>query len=178
MSFDKSSDLQLIESKKIQDLFAFRVSVFNDIRGSIYTTYLKTKFHNFLPRDLEFVHDKFSQSKKNVLRGLHGDNKTWKLVTCVYGEIQQVVVDCRPESSSYMQWESYIINSKDQIVLLVPPNFANGYCALSDDAVYHYKLAYVGDYNDVDDQFVIKWNDSRLNIKWMTDRPILNQRDK
>ena len=109
MSFDKSSDLQLIESKKIQDLFAFRVSVFNDIRGSIYTTYLKTKFHNFLPSDLEFVHDKFSQSKKNVLRGLHGDNKTWKLVTCVYGEIQQVVVDCRPESSSYMQWESYII---------------------------------------------------------------------
>ena len=49
MSFDKSSDLQLIKSKKIQDLFAFRVSVFNDLRGSIYTTYLKTKFHNYLP---------------------------------------------------------------------------------------------------------------------------------
>ena len=178
MSFDKSSDLKLIKSNKIKDLYAFNVSVFNDLRGSIYTTYLKNKFESFLPKNIEFIHDKFSLSKKNVLRGLHGDIKTWKLVTCVYGEIQQVVVDCRPESETYLKWETFTINSSDQIVVLVPPNFANGYCALSEEVVYHYKLAYIGEYFDVKDQFVIKWNDSRLNIKWSVTNPILNMRDK
>ena len=110
MSFDISSDLTLIKSSKIEDLFAFKVSVSNDFRGSIYTTYLKNKFESYLPEDLEFIHDKFSLSKKNILRGLHGDVKTWKLVTCVYGEIQQVVVDCRPESSTFLQYESFTIN--------------------------------------------------------------------
>ncbi len=178
MSFDQSSDLELIKPNKIADLHAFKLSVYNDFRGSIYTTYLKEKFKNYLPEDLEFIHDKFSCSKKNVLRGLHGDVKTWKLVTCVYGEIQQVVVDFRPESETYLQWESFIINDKNQTVILVPPNFANGYCALSDDVVYHYKLAYIGEYFDVEDQFVVKWNDSRLEIDWLIDDPILNDRDK
>ena len=178
MNFDTSSQLTLIKSSKIRDLFAFEVSVSNDLRGSIYTTFLKNKFEKYLPQDLEFIHDKFSLSKKNTLRGLHGDIKTWKLVTCVYGELQQVVVDCRPESDTYLQYESFTINSKKQIVVLVPPNFANGYAVLSNEAVYHYKLAYIGEYFDVNDQFVFKWNDERVNINWLITDPILNERDK
>ena len=177
MTFDKSSDLKFISSNKIEDLFAFKISVNNDLRGSIYTTYLKNKFTSYLPQDLEFIHDKFSLSGNRVLRGLHGDTKTWKLVTCVYGEIQQVVVDCRPESKTYLQYDSFKINSENQTVILVPPNFANGYCVLSNEAVYHYKLAYIGEYFDVKDQFVIKWNDNRLNINWEIENPILNERD-
>lgn len=178
MSFDIASDLTLIKSSKIVDLFAFKISVSNDNRGSIYTTYLKNKFESYLPQDLEFLHDKFSLSKKNILRGLHGDVKTWKLVTCVYGEVQQVVVDCRPDSNTYLQYESFTINAENQIVVLVPPNFANGYSVLSNEAVYHYKLAYIGDYFDVNDQFVLKWNDERVKIDWIVKNPILNERDK
>tara|TARA_B100001029_G_C15058865_1_gene456655 strand:+ start:924 stop:1460 length:537 start_codon:yes stop_codon:yes gene_type:complete len=178
MSFDASSDLEIIKSNKISDLYAFKLSVFNDFRGTIYTTYLKSKFEDYLPKGLEFVHDKFSCSKKNVIRGLHGDIKTWKLVTCVSGSVQQVVVDCRPDSKTYMQWESYEINRENQIVVLVPPNFANGYCALSEEAVYHYKLAYIGKYFDTEDQFLVKWNDDRLKINWLVDKPILNKRDE
>ena len=63
-----------------------------------------------LIKNVNFRHDKFSLSRKNVLRGLHGDNKTWKLVTCVYGEIHQVVVDLRETSPTYMKWEKFIIN--------------------------------------------------------------------
>ena len=36
---------------------------------------------------------KFTRSRKNVLRGLHGDSVTWKHITCVWGEIYLVVVD-------------------------------------------------------------------------------------
>ena len=62
--------------------------------------------------------------------------------------------------------------------ILIPPQFANGYCVISDEAVFHYKLAYDGCYADVNDQFVIRWNDKRLGINWPTNKPILQDRDK
>ena len=144
-----------------------------DDRGSIWTTWKKENFS-----DLNFNHDKFSISKKNVLRGLHGDDKTWKLVTCIYGEIFQVVVDLRLDSKTYLQSESWHLTQDNRKQILVPPNFANGFLCLSDECVYHYKLSYEGKYNDVANQFTIKWNDSRLNINWPIKNPILHGRDK
>ena len=117
-------------------------------------------------------------SKQNVLRGLHGDNKSWKLVTCVYGEIFQVVVDARPESKTYLEWNSWNLSENNRKQILIPPNFANGYLCLSDKCVYHYKYSYKGEYPDVKDQFTIKWNDQRLGIKWPIENPILYGRDK
>ena len=59
-----------------------------DKRGLIWTSWKKNNLN------LNFEHDKFSFSKKNVLRGLHYDNKTWKLISCPYGKIFFVVVNC------------------------------------------------------------------------------------
>ena len=177
MSFDKYGDLVRIKSKKIHDLLIFKYSVNIDERGTIFTTYLKEILDPYLPNNLQFNHDKFSLSKKNVLRGLHGDNKTWKLVTCIYGEIFQVVVDCRPDSKSYLSWESFNISEKNRILVLIPPNFANGFSVISEEALYHYKLAYLGEYNDTNDQFIIKYNDGRLKIPWPNKKFITSMRD-
>jgi len=160
------------------EVLIIKPSVNHDLRGSIFTTYNKDIYDKFIPESLDFIHDKFAESKKNVLRGLHGDNKTWKLITCIYGEIYQVVVDNRPSSHTYMKWDSLIINDKNKIQILVPPNFVNGYYVLSEKVVFHYKLAYTGEYYDIQKQVVIKWNDPRIGIKWPTDRPILQNRDK
>jgi len=144
-----------------------------DFRGAIWTTWEKKNWP-----DIDFIHDKFSISKKDVLRGLHGDRKTWKLVTCVYGKIFQVVVDARPFSKTYLEWDSWYLDADNRKQILIPPNFANGFLCLSDECVYHYKLAYDGEYNDVDHQFTIKWNDPRLKIPWPINNPILYGRDK
>lgn len=165
-------------SEMLEDIFIIYPSVNRDLRGNIFTTYIKDIYGQLLPRGIEFVHDKFATSKRNVLRGLHGDNKTWKLVTCVYGEIFQVVIDNRPKSKTYLKWASWILNDKNHIQILVPPNFVNGYYVLSGKAVFHYKLAYSGEYYDVQKQVVLKWNDERIGIKWPTDKPILQERDK
>ena len=112
-----------------------------------------------------------------MLRGIHGDEKSWKLVTSVYGAIEQVVVDCRKNSITYLQWEKFIINKNEQKLILIPPNMGNAYCVTSDNAVYHYKLAYDGDYLDADSQFTLPWNDPKISIVWPTDNPILSDRD-
>ena len=172
-----SIEFDIQESTEISGVYILTPSVSEDARGNIWTSFLKGEVEELLPDDLFFKHDKFSTSKHNVLRGIHGDTKSWKLVTCVHGEIQQVVVDMRKDSPTYKQWQDFIINKDNQQLILIPPNMGNAYYVSSEEAVYHYKLAYNGDYIDADEQFSVKWNDEEINIKWISDTPILSHRD-
>jgi len=145
---------------------------FEDFRGELYTFYKENDYN------LNFNHDKVSISRKNTLRGLHGDSKSWKLVTCLAGEIYLVVVDNRPDSPNYLKWDWEILTSKNRKQVLIPPMFANGHFILSKEATFFYKWSYSGDYPDVKDQFTLKWNDPQLNIHWPSFNPILSKRDK
>ena len=152
----------------------FEADMFREYRGDIWTTYKKSTF----PVNLDFIHDKFSSSRKGVIRGIHGDYKTWKLVSCLQGELYFVVVDNRQESKNYLKWDCMMLDDKDRRQVLLPPGFGNGFCVMSDSAVFSYKLAYEGEYSDVDQQFTLKWDDTRVNINWPIDSPILQARDK
>ena len=173
-----SFEFDIQESQYLKGVFIIKPDISKDIRGNIWTSFIKNYIEVLLPDNLYFKHDKFSKSRKNVLRGIHGDEKSWKLVTCVFGDIYQVVVDCRKESSSFKQYESFNINETNQISVLIPPRLGNAYYVNSEIAVYHYKLAYDGEYIDADKQFIYKWNDPAFNIKWPTENPILSDRDK
>ncbi len=172
------NQFKIEKSKKIDGVYIFTPSLCKDDRGIIYTSFYDDNFKDYLPKELHFKHDKFSISKKNVLRGIHGDVKSWKLITCVYGEIYQVVVDCREESPTYKQWEAFTINSKTPQLILLPPKMGNSFFVNSETAIYHYKLAYEGEYLDAEDQFSIKWDDPSIGIKWPIEKPILSGRDK
>ena len=167
----------MVQSSVIKGVWIVKPTIAKDNRGNIWTSFLKDEIEKLLPDNFYFKHDKFSKSKKNVLRGIHGDEKSWKLVTCVYGSIQQVVVDCRKESDTYSKYESFEINEKNQMSIFIPPRLGNAYFVNSDFAVYHYKLAYDGNYIDADKQFSYTWNDPLFNIKWPTKEPILSKRD-
>jgi len=145
---------------------------FTDYRGDLYTTWKNGDFN------LDFNHDKVSTSRKHVLRGIHGDNKSWKLVTCLYGEIYFVLVDNRESSDTFIQWDSMILSDRNRKQVLIPPGVGNGFLVLSDHSVFHYKWSYEGEYADVDEQFTIKWNDPMVGIEWPINNPILSRRDK
>ena len=170
-------EFDIEESTQIKGIYIVTPSIFEDLRGNIWTSFIKDEIEKFLPSDLYFKHDKFSTSKNNVLRGIHGDTKSWKLVTCVSGEIQQVVVDMRKKSSTYLKWQDFKINKNNQKLILIPPNMGNAYYVNSEQAVYYYKLAYNGEYIDADEQFSVKWNDPRIGIDWASNSPILSSRD-
>jgi len=171
-------DYEIVHSEIIPDVMVIKPSVFWDLRGNIYSSFNKDFYKEILPKELDFKHDKFAESKHNVLRGLHGDNKTWKLVSCVYGEIYEVVVDMRPDSSTYMKWDAFELKAGDYRQVLIPPNFVNGYYVKSKTAVFHYKLAYDGDYIDANKQMTFVWDDKKFGIDWPCKNPILQGRDK
>ena len=146
--------------------------VFTDYRGDLYTIWKDGDFN------LNFNHDKVSTSRKHVLRGIHGDNKSWKLVTCLHGEIYFVVVDNRESSDTFMRWEHMILSDRNNKQVLLPPGVGNGFLVLSDHSVFHYKWSYKGKYIDAQKQKSYKWDDPKFKIKWPIKKPILSKRDR
>ena len=95
----------------------FTPDVHTDYRGDLWTIWKRDEF----PKDLDFNHDKISTSRKNVIRGIHGDFKSWKLCTCLYGEIYVVIVDNRKDSKTTL--DSYFqinLNRSKQLILVFP----------------------------------------------------------
>ena len=171
-------DFVVKDSKLISGLRIITPSVYDESRGSIWTSYNTNQIGSLIPEGLSFKHDKFSSSKYNVLRGIHGDNKSWKLVSCVYGSVLQVVVDLREDSSSYSAHECFNLGCDDHRSVLIPPGLGNAFYVKSSVATYHYKLAYQGAYADADEQFTVAWNDPKINIDWPSSDPILSERDR
>jgi len=165
--------MKISSDKKLKEVKHFKIKTFNDFRGQIWTFWEKKYFKN-----INFNLDKFSLSKKNVLRGFHGDKKSWRLITCVKGEILSVIVDYRPKSKNFLKYTSFKLNDKNKRSILVPPMFLNSWLCLSKEALYAYKWSFKGKYVDSNDQISVKWNDSRINFIWPVKKPILSKRDK
>tara|TARA_B110000003_G_C16632958_1_gene527352 strand:- start:1603 stop:2082 length:480 start_codon:yes stop_codon:yes gene_type:complete len=158
----------------IKEIKIIKDSIFNDHRGSLWTSWKSDK-----KISINFNHDKFSISKENVFRGLHYDNKTWKLISCVFGKVFFIVVNCKPNSKEYLKVFTKVLSNSDNTQILVPPGFANGHLCLSKKCLFHYKLSYKGEYSDVNNQKVLKWNDPRIKIKWpKTKKFITSERDR
>ena len=153
------------------EIKVFKQDSFKDHRGDLYTVF------NQKDHELIFNHDKVSTSKKNVLRGMHGDSKSWKYISCLYGTVFLAVIDYNPKSDNFMKWDSIVLSAKNKRSILIPPNFLNGHLVLSREAVFFYKWSYLGEYPDVQDQISLKWNNRRVGIQWPIDNPILSQRD-
>lgn len=149
-------------------------TVFKDFRGEYIEIYNKDLFRE-KNINIRFIQDDISVSKKNVLRGIHGDNSTYKLISCLYGSFFLVVVNNNPSSPQYKKHCSFVLSEKNRLQVLVPPKFGNGHLVLTKCAIFHYKQN--TNYNR-SSQFTIKWNDPSYNFKWPVKKPILSQRDK
>lgn len=159
---------------KLDQVLLMRPEIFKDFRGENFEVYNDRVYKKTGVR-INFVQDNVSVSKKNVLRGIHGDTKTYKLVTCLEGEIYFVVVNCDSASKDFGKWVSFHLSDKNKLQVLVPPKFGNAHLVLSPKAVFYYKWS---EYYKPYGQFSYKWNDPRFNIKWPIKNPILSERDR
>ena len=164
-------------SKKIENLCEIELDIFKDFRGEYVETYNieKHKFNDRIGNEINFVEDDISFSKKGVLRGLHGDSKTWKLIQCLYGEIFFVVVDLRKDSPTFKNVQTFTLSASMRKQVLVPAGCANGHLVLSDDAIFSYKQSEI--YSGMNNQFTLRWDHPEFNINWPVLKPILSQRD-
>ena len=149
-------------------------TVFEDFRGT-YVEIYNEKMYRAAGIDVDFVQDDISTSTRHVLRGIHGDDRTWKLISCLHGSFYLVVVDCDRDSDGFGKWQSFVLSDANRKQVLVPPGYGNGHLVLSDEAIFHYKQS---TYYDRASQFTIMWNDPKINIWWPVRNPIVSRRDE
>jgi dTDP-4-dehydrorhamnose 3,5-epimerase len=137
-------------------------------RGSIYTIYDQRNI------GINFVQDKISKSNQGVIRGFHGDNSTWKLITCLYGKIKLVTYNIDTDIKN-----SYILDGDDKksISVLIAPRTLNAHQCLSSHCIFHYKWSEF--YTSPSDQWSVNYNDPDISPDWIQDfHDIISDRDK
>lgn len=167
-----------------EDAVIIYPSVHYDIRGYFIESYDSIHYG----KSLKFVQDNVSISKNNVLRGIHGNYTTWKLIQCVKGIIYFVIIDLNPKSITYKQHAEFWLgdnyfdvfdelkrNEFPFIQFLIPPYFGVGTYTTSEESILLYKQS---KHFNKKDQFTIKWNDEKISkLFWPVTNPILSERD-
>lgn len=117
----------------------------------------------------------YSVSENNVLRGLHFQTPPHdhhKLVTCLDGEVFDVVVDLRNGSRTYGQHQSFELNGANGDSLFVPTGCAHGFYVRSKTATMFYNVTtlYAASHDTG-----IRWDSA--GISWPSARPVVSDRD-
>lgn len=163
----------------IPDVLLFEPTVFFDERGFFFESFNHRVFEEALSRPVTFVQDNQSKSIKNVLRGLHyqvSPKAQGKIVRVLVGEVFDVAVDIRPESSTFGQWVGEILSANNRKQLWIPEGFAHGFVTLSETAEVLYKTTA---YYSPEHERCIRWDDPTIGIKWpLTTDPIVSQKDQ
>ena len=165
-----------IEETALEGVKLIRLNGFEDHRGE-YVELYNRELYQQNGVSINFIEDDISTASYGVLKGIHGDTKTWKLISCLHGKFYLVVVNNEPLSHNYGKWVSFVLSERNKLQVLVPPNHGNGHLCLSKKSIFHYKQSSYYSENK-DHQFTIKWNDPFFNIWWPITNPILSRRDE
>ncbi len=162
---------------EIQGVFLIDTKCYGDDRGYFMETYKESVFWEAgLP--YRFVQDNQSSSRKGVLRGLHFQ-KTFpqaKLVRVLKGEVFDVAVDLRRDSTTYGKWLGVLLSGENKKQLMIPRGFAHGFAVVSETAEFAYKC---DELYHPEDEGGIAWNDPDLHIDWPdVGGFILSEKDK
>ncbi len=161
----------MIKKSKFKDLVIINNTAFKDKRGYFKELLREKKLKKRFP----FLVMSFS--KKNVIRGLHlqKKNSQGKFISVIKGKIFDVVVDLRKNSKTYGKYLSTILSEKNSKSIFIPPGFAHGFCALSNENYVVYSCT---KYRDEKSEIGIKFDDKDLKINWPIKKPIISNKDK
>ena len=162
---------------RIAGALAFRPTPYVDERGFFCRTFDADVMHTAGIDLAAFIQHSLSRSVRGVVRGLHvrrGDGEA-KLVRCSFGAIFDVIVDLRPTSPTYQNWESLELRDEEQMTLYVPAGCAHGFQALTDTADVSYLIDRA---HDPSEDVSIAFDDPGLAIPWPLPVTIMSSRDR
>jgi dTDP-4-dehydrorhamnose 3,5-epimerase len=147
---------------RIPGVLVFVPEIFKDERGFFKESYVRSKYEAAGITD-DFIQDNVSESNRHVVRGLHADPVMGKLVQVLHGGAFDVVVDARPQSSTFGEWEAFRLSAENHRQVYIPAGCLHGFQALSDRVVFSYKQT--AEY-DPGREVAVRWDDATLAIEW------------
>lgn len=114
---------------------------------------------------------------KATLRGMHYQTAPYqeaKLVSCTKGSIYDVIIDLRPESSTFRRHLGVRLSAEDHDMLYVPEGFAHGFLTLEDDTTVFYQMS---EFYTPGSARGVRWNDPTFGIDWPEMVQVISERD-
>jgi dTDP-4-dehydrorhamnose 3,5-epimerase len=166
-NIQRNSNLSMtVKTTPLKGCIVLTPRVFNDERGYFFETFNERAFNIAIDGHVHFVQDNQSYSTKGVLRGLHlqkGEFSQAKLVRVTKGEVLDVAVDLRKDSSTYGQQYSTKLSAENNCQFFIPRGFAHGFLVLSDEAIFQYKC---DNYYNKQSEGGLHYADPALGIDW------------
>lgn len=167
----------IIQRTSIKEVLSITPEIHQDQRGYFFESFNNKEFLSFTGKSFVPVQDNHSFSKKGTLRGIHfqvSPMSQAKIVQVVDGEIYDVAVDLRKESSSFGKWVGEFLSAKNHKQLFIPEGFGHGFLVISDTAKVSYK---VNNYYSMEHERTIKYDDPKIGIDWPSKDIILSDKD-
>jgi dTDP-4-dehydrorhamnose 3,5-epimerase len=114
----------------------------------------------------------------HTLRGFHYQlppHAEGKTISCFSGALYNVIVDLRPNSKSFLQWQGVTLDSKYRTSLYIPPGCANAYLTIKPDTVVHY---YMSELYTPDSYRGFLYNDPAFNFNWPAKPQLISDKDR
>lgn len=164
---------------KLEGAFLVDLEQMEDERGFFARTWCRREFSDHRLTPVVAQCNVSFNKKRGTLRGMHFQSAPYeeaKLVRCVTGAIYDVIVDLKPDSSTFLQHLGVVLGGDRRwSMLYIPEGFAHGFLTLEDDTEVFYQMS----------QFYVpnaargfRWNDPFFSIEWPGEVTVISERDK
>ena len=157
-------------STLIDGVYTVPIRTFHDARGAFMETFRREWFPWV---NWEKMQSNRSDSKANVLRGLHFHRHQIDYWYVPKGIVRAVMVDLRASSPTYRAVQIIELGEENNTGVFIPEGVAHGFLALTAATLTYI----VNNYYDGKDEFGVAWNDPDLNIDWGVESPVISGRD-
>jgi dTDP-4-dehydrorhamnose 3,5-epimerase len=163
---------------KVPGVFEIHLELHHDERGFFARSWCEKEFaeHGLNPR-LAQCSVSFN-TRKGTLRGMHYQAAPYaesKLVRCTSGAIYDVVVDLRPQSTSFKGWMGVVLDAQNRHMLYVPEGCAHGFLTLENDTEVSYQIS---ETYHPESSYGVRWDDLAFRIAWPGEIKVISERDR
>jgi dTDP-4-dehydrorhamnose 3,5-epimerase len=162
---------------KVSGTYIIDIERQHDDRGFFARTYCRTEFmeHGL---DADFVQCNVSFNLvAGTLRGMHFQlppHDETKLVRCTAGALYDVVIDLRPDSPTFEQWEGVELTAESHRMVYVPSGCAHGFLTLAMNTEVSYLM---GNYYKAQAAQGVRWDDPTFDVSWPRQPAVISHRD-
>jgi dTDP-4-dehydrorhamnose 3,5-epimerase len=168
----------IFSETKLKGAFIIDLEKLEDYRGFFARTWCQREFeaHGLNPR---LVQCSISFNKhKGTLRGMHYQVAPYeeaKLVRCLRGALYDVIIDLRPQSTTFKQHIAVTLTAENRQMLYVPEGFAHGFQTLEANTEVFYQMS---EFYHPEHTRGVRWNDPAFGIQWPEAERIILERDQ
>ena len=167
----------IFNETKLKGAYVIDIEKFEDDRGFFATSWNCEIFEqNNLNSKLTESNISFNK-KKGMLRGLHYQTSPHggtKLVRCTRGKTFDIILDLRPNSTTFKQWVATELSADNYKMNYIPEGCAHGFQTLEDntEVLYLTSEVYNPSYTSI-----VRWNDTAFKINWPFTPTVISEKD-